>query len=373
MQNINDLLEIIVEKGASDLHLKTLQKPVFRIDGQLVPYDDEDELPDSSLTRIFQAITTREQQERFYENKELDFHYSISGVARFRVSALQQRGSLSLAFRIIPYKIPSLDELGLPEIYKTLALKPRGLILVTGPTGSGKSTTLAAMVKYLNEHESRVIITIENPIEYLHNDKKCLINQRSVGDDTLSFEKALIHALRHDPDVIILGEMRDLGTISTAITAAETGHLVMGTLHTTDAAQSVDRIIDVFPPIQQQQIRLQMSQVLEAVLSQALVPRLDGGRVAATEIMIVNAAIRNVLREGQSFKIPNIIQTNQKEGMLTLEQSLATLVKQKVISEDDALLKTSKPEQLMNLIANKTSNGFPDKMNKRDSVLNYPR
>jgi twitching motility protein PilT len=341
-----------VDKGASDLHLKASSKPVLRINGVLARQNELEEVTESKLEMMFEFISTNRQRDRFYSDKELDFHYTISDVARFRVSVLRQRGSLSLAFRVIPYQIPSIDLLELPEVYKDLAFKPRGLVFVTGPTGSGKSTTLAAMIQHLNENEKRIIITVEDPIEYLHSDQGCIINQRSVGEDTTSFRDALIHALRHDPDVIVLGEMRDIDTIATAITAAETGHLVFATLHTTDAAQTVDRIIDVFPGNQQPQIRLQLSQVLVAVLSQVLVKRVSDGRIAATEIMIVNSAIRNVLREGQSFKIPNIIQISGQEGMHTLDQSLAALVRNAVITKEEAMNKTSHPEQLEKLIYN---------------------
>jgi len=342
-----------VDKGASDLHLKVGSKPILRIDGALVKQDEIEELSVSKIMLIFESIASRKQQDIFYTEKELDFHYSVPGLARFRVSALWQRKSLSLAFRVIPYEIMSIDDLELPQIYKELALKPRGLILVTGPTGSGKTTTLASMIKHLNENEAKLIITIEDPIEYLYSDNKCIINQRNIGEDTKSFNAALIHALRHDPDVIILGEIRDTNTISTAITAAETGHLVMGTLHTTDAAQTIDRVIDVFPPSQQQQIRLQLSQVLEAVLSQILVRKLDGSRIAATEIMIATPAVRNVIREGQVYKIPNIIQMSSKDGMHTLEQSLVELIQQNLISREEAITRTSKPDQLDKLIHNK--------------------
>jgi twitching motility protein PilT len=250
----------------------------------------------------------------------------------------------------VPFEVPSIDKLGLPQICKALVLKPRGLILVTGPTGSGKSTTLAAMIDYLNQTESRNVISIEAPIEYLHRNKKSIIVQRDLGYDTRSFAAALVHSLRHDPDVIVLGEMRDLETIASAITAAETGHLVLTTLHTSDASQTVDRVIDVFPPAQQQQVRLQLSQVLEAVLSQALLRRIGGGRVAAFEIMVATPAVRNLIREGKTFQLANAMQLGAKDGMQTLDQALTELVKRRIVSEEEAISKSSNPEQLSKLL-----------------------
>jgi len=264
---------------------------------------------------------------------------------------MQQRGTMSIAFRRVPIEIPSVDKLGLPQLCKKLVLKPRGLILVTGPTGSGKSTTLAAMINYLNEHERKNVITIEDPIEYLYKNQKCIMAQRDLGDDTKSFASALMHALRHDPDVILVGEMRDLDTIKTAITAAETGHLVLGTLHTVDTVQTVDRIIDAFPPEHQLQIRLQLAQVLEAVLSQTLLPRATGkGRTAAFEILIVTPPVRNLIRTNKSFELPSIMQLGAKDGMQTLNQSLASLVQTHAVTIEEALLKSSNPEQLKKLL-----------------------
>ena len=248
---------------------------------------------------------------------------------------------MAIAFRVVPFGVPTIDELGLPQIFKKLILKPRGLILVTGPTGSGKSTTLAAMINHLNESEKRSIITIEEPIEFLYRDKKCIIAQRDVGDDTKSFSTASIHALRHDPDVIVVGEMRDLETISTAIMAAETGHPVVATLHTTDAAQTVDRIVDVFPHGQQRQIRLQVSQVIEAIISQALLPRIGGGRVAAFEIMLASPAVRNLIREEKVFELPNVMQMSSKDGMQTLNQALTDLVRKGRVTQDEAMMNSS--------------------------------
>jgi twitching motility protein PilT len=345
-----EVLELAVDKGATDLHLKVPSPPVLRIDGVLAPQEDLPPITPEYIQAIFEQITTQEQRAAFYKDYELDFAYSISGLARFRVNALQQRGTTSLAFHLVPFVIPSIDELGLPRVCKELILKPRGLILVTGPAGSGKSTTLAAMINYLNEHERRSIITIEDPIEYLFHDQKCIIRQREVGDDTKSFHTALIRALRHDPDVVVIGEMRDLETMSTAITAAETGHLVLGTLHTIDTAQSIDRIIDIFPPSHQRQIRLQLCQVIEAVLSQALLPRIGGGQIAAFEIMFATSVIKRLIREEKTFEIPANIEMSRLEGMQTLDQAVANLVEGGLVTREDALMKTSNPLRLSELL-----------------------
>ncbi|MFO8143863.1 MAG: type IV pilus twitching motility protein PilT [Dehalococcoidales bacterium] len=349
-EQIAELLKLTVDKKASDLHLRIPSPPVLRIDGALVIQEDLPPVTAQDIEMVFQYITTPEQRNTFFNELELDFAYSIHGLARFRVSVMKQRNTISIAFRTVPFEVMTIDGLGLPQICKELVLKPRGLILVTGPTGSGKSTTMAAMVDYLNDHESRNVITIEEPIEYLHRNKKCLIAQRDLGDDTRSFSSALVHALRHDPDVIVVGEMRDLETISTAIRAAETGHLVLGTLHTTDAPQTVDRIIDIFPHGQQQQIRLQLSQVMEGILSQTLLPRIGGGRVGAFEIMTTTSAVRNLIREQKTFELHSIMQLNAKDGMQTLDQALANLLKQGIITKDDALMKSSSPERLNRLL-----------------------
>jgi twitching motility protein PilT len=344
---IDDLLRRTFEKGASDLHLRVPSKPVLRIDGALSIQEDLAPVNEAYLKEIFETITSPEQRSTFYRDLELDFAYGIAGLARFRVSVMRQRGTLSFGFRLIPFKIPTIEELGLPQITKQMVLKPRGLILVTGPTGSGKSTTLAAMIDYLNENLRSNVITIEDPIEYLYSNKKCLIAQRDLGDDTRSFSSALIHALRHDPDVILVGEMRDLDTISTAIRAAETGHLVLSTLHTVDASQTVDRLIDVFPPNQQPQVRLQFAQCMEAILSQSLLPRATGkGRVAAFEILLGVPAARNLIRDCQSHKLQSVMELGSRDGMVTLNQSLAQLVRQGIVTQNEALLKSSNPDAL---------------------------
>ena len=343
------LLKLMVDQGASDLHLRALVPPVLRIDGVLVQ-QEQPPLSAEEIEEIFSSVTKSEQRATFQSELELDFVYAAPGIARFRVNALRQKGTISLAFRLIPFEVLSIEKLGLPPICKQLVLKPRGLILVTGPTGSGKSTTLAAMIDYLNENESRNIIAIEAPIEYLHNSKKSIVIQRDLGNDTKSFATALVHSLRHDPDVIVLGEMRDLETIAAALTAAETGHLVLSTLHTSDAAQTVDRIIDIFPASQQQQIRLQLSQVLEAVLSQTLLRRVGGGRVAAFEIMMATPAVRNTIREGKTFQLANAMQLGVKNGMQSLEYALADLVNKHIVTEEEAMSKSSNPEQLSKLL-----------------------
>jgi twitching motility protein PilT len=349
--DIIELLKLAIEKRASDLHLRVPSPPVLRIDGELAVLKQLPPLTAENIETAFEYITSQDQRGRFHLEKELDFAYSVPGLARFRVSVMRQRGTISLAFRMVPFKVFTIDELGLPQICKELILKPRGLVLVTGPTGSGKSTTMAAMVNYLNENLARNVITIEDPIEYLHPNIKCLISQRDLGDDTKSFDTALIHALRHDPDVIVVGELRDLETISTAMRAAETGHLVMGTLHTTDAPQTVDRIIDIFPPSQQPQIRLQFSQIIEAVLSQALLPRAEGkGRIAAFEIMLGNAAVRNLVREGKTFELHSVMQLSVSEGMQTLDQALADLVRKKIVTLEEAKMKSSHPDRMKKLL-----------------------
>jgi len=354
--NIEDLLRIMVERDASDLHLKAGSPPVLRIDGRLVPYTYGDPLglTPEDMKEAFEQVTTEEQREEFARELELDFAYSISGLARFRVNAALQRGTITLAFRRVYWRIPTIEELGLPEVCKVLALKPDGLILVTGPTGCGKSTTLAAMIDYLNERERRRVVTIEDPIEYLFRDKKCFITQRELGADTKSFATALKHALRQDPDVILVGEMRDLETIATALTAAETGHLVLSTLHTPSAPQAIDRIIDVFPPHQQGQIRIQLSTTLQGVLYQALIPKADGqGRVVAVEVMIATPAIRNLIREAKTYQIPNVIQTGAEYGMQTLNQALRDLYQKGLITLEDAFARSNNPKELRELIGDR--------------------
>jgi twitching motility protein PilT len=347
---INELLKLMVNKGASDLHVTVPGHPVLRIGGELVEQEGLPPVTPKDSAAIFEQITSEEQRDVFRKELELDFSYSVHGLGRFRVNALQQRGSMGLAFRFVPFRVPSIDELGLPQVCKALILKPKGLILITGQAGNGKSTTLAAMINHLNQTERRNILTIEDPIEFLFSNNKCIIQQRDLGYDARSFHTALIHALRHDLDVIVISEIRDLPTISTAITAAETGHLVIGTMHAIDAAQAIDRIIDVFPAGQQQQIRLQLAQVLEAVLSQNLLSRIGGGQVAAFEILLATSGIRKLVREGKVFEIPANLEHGASEGKQTMDQALADLVKRKIVTREEAMMKSTNPKKLIELL-----------------------
>ncbi len=354
---IESLLALAQEKSASDLHLNVDRHPVIRIDGKLQKLDNHPPMGAKEIHGILVSIVSPEQMDKFLTNKELDFSYE-SETGRFRVNACFQKNTISLAFRLLMRVLYPLQSLSLPSIYGELALRPRGLILVTGPTGSGKSTSMAAMINHINNHAERYIVTIEDPIEYIHKDNKSVIIQRNVGEDTESFATALKHTLRHDPDVIVVGEMRDLTTIAIALSAAETGHLVLGTLHTVDASETIDRVVEVFPGEQQAQIRLQLSQVLLAVLSQRLVPRIGGGRVPALEIMLCTNAIKNLIREGQVHQIYSNVQTGQKEGMITLNQSLLNLVIKKIITLEEAKAhcsNVSQFEQLMQYTALGTS------------------
>ena len=335
--HINDLLERAVSGGASDIHITAGIGAIARIHGKLVLLYDGAFSGEDTLSFVKQILTERELK-TFAESGEYDCSYSIRGVSRFRVNVFRQRDSCAIAFRVIADRIPSIDELSLPPVFKDLAKKPRGLILVTGPTGSGKSTSLAAMIDYMNITRNCHIITIEDPIEYLHVHKKCIINQRQIGKDSLSFNNALRGALRQDPDVILVGEMRDHETISIALTAAETGHLVLSTLHTIGAAKTVDRIIDVFEPSQQPQIRVQLASVVEAVISQQIMPRCDvQGRVAAFEVMIANAPIRALIREGKTHQMQTVIQTAAGENMVTMDNSLLDLYWRRIISEEELM------------------------------------
>ncbi len=355
--HIDELLELVVETEASDLHLAVGLPPVLRIDGELKPTRYEPFDP-PTLQRMVYDILTDEQIQRFETNLELDCSYQMRKISRFRVNVFRDRGNVAAAFRRIPTRVPTIRELGLPPVIEELARRPRGLLLVTGPTGSGKSTTLAAIINQINYERSEHIITIEDPIEYLHQHRKSIINQRELGEDTLSFSNALRSALREDPDVILVGEMRDLETIALAITCAETGHLVMATLHTNSAHESIDRIIDVFPPEQQEQIRVQLANNILAVLSQQLLPRAgQPGRVAAVEVMIATAAIRNLIRENKAFQIPSIIQTSGELGMQTMDQALAQLYKQSLISYETAMRRAQNPQELERLITGEAAAG----------------
>ncbi|HDN84617.1 MAG TPA: type IV pilus twitching motility protein PilT [Candidatus Aerophobetes bacterium] len=337
MMDMDSLLRKMKEKKASDLHLVSGVPPAFRINGEL-RFLDRDVLSSEKIKSLVYPLMGEKQRVIFEREKDLDFSYGISGVGRFRINVHYQRSSIAAAIRLIPYSIPSLEELNLPSIIGQLCLKDKGLILVTGPTGSGKSTTLASMINIINQTKPVHIVIIEDPIEYLHSHKKGIVEQREVGGDTVSFANSLKYCLRQDPDVIMIGEMRDLETISTAITAAETGHLVMATLHTPNAPGAIDRIVDVFPPYQQPQIRLQLSTTLIAIIAQILIPRMDNtGRIPAVELLISTPAVSNLIRSGKTHQLYNTMQTGSQVGMQTMDQSLINLVKKRLISKEDAL------------------------------------
>ncbi len=332
-----DLIKYAIENNASDIHITVGIPPVLRIDGVL-KYFNNDKLSPKDVEKMANEILNEEQFKELKAKGEIDISYAKPGISRFRVNIYKQRGSYAIALRIIPFKIPTMEELGLPQVVKSLARLPRGLILVTGPTGSGKSTTLASIIDLINNEKNYHILTLEDPIEYLHKHNKSMINQREIGTDSNSFANALRSALRQDPDVILVGEMRDLETMSITLTAAETGHLVLSTLHTIGAAKTIDRIIDVFPPHQQQQVRVQLASVLQAIISQQLLPKANGsGRVAAFEVMVATPAIRNLIREGKIHQIDTIIQTSRKQGMQTMDHSLLELYQKGIISKDTLL------------------------------------
>lgn len=330
------LLEECIRRNASDLHLQYGMPPILRIDGALIPIAGMPPLNSAMLKEVIFATLDDEQQKIYLKDKEFDYSFAFGDVARFRVNAFHERGKMAAAFRLIPNKIRAISELGMPSIVSTFADFPRGLVLVTGPTGSGKSTTLAALIDKINQEKSVHIITIEDPIEFTHTSKRAVIVQREVHYDTFSFSAALRSALREDPDVVLIGEMRDLETIQAAITIAETGHLVFATLHTNSAAQSIDRMIDVFPAHQQPQIRSQLSNMLQAICAQRLVPAIGGGRVVAAEIMVTNSAVRSLIREGKTYQLDNVIQTGAGQGMQTMDHDLARLVQAGVISYESA-------------------------------------
>ena len=351
---LEELLQLVFDRGASDLHISMGLPPVIRVDGKLVR-TDYPPLTKEDTQRLIFSMLTNEQRRVLEQNWELDCSYGVSGLGRFRVNVYKDRGNYAAALRSITSSIPTFDQLGLPIIVKEIAERPRGLVLVTGPTGSGKSTTLAAMVDHINATRAEHILTIEDPIEFVHTSKRSIIHQRELGQDTRSFNNALRAALREDPDVILVGEMRDLETIGLALTAAETGHLVFGTLHTSSASSTVDRIVDVFSATQQQQIRIQLSSSLVAVFSQTLCPKLspDGtknGRIMAQEIMVVTPAISNLVREGKTAQIYSAIQTGGNYKIMTLEMALKDLYTQNLITYEDAMSKTSKPDDLKRMI-----------------------
>ncbi len=351
MANLHQLLKAMIEKNGSDLHLTTGSPPQLRIDGDLQPLKMEALTP-SDTKQLCYSILTDSQKHSFEENNELDLSFGVKGLARFRANIFVQRGAVAGAFRTIPFKILTFEDLGLPAVVQTLAEKPRGLLLVTGPTGSGKSTTLASVINHINESRRDHIITIEDPIEYLHPHRNCLVNQREVGADTQSFKKALRYILRQDPDIVLIGEMRDLETIEAALTVAETGHLCLATLHTNSAVQTMNRIIDVFPAHQQSQVRAQLSFVLEGVICQTLISRANQpGRALALEVMVPNPAIRNLIREDKVHQLYSQMQIGQdKFGMQTMNQSLASLFLRRMITMDSALARSHDQDELRRLI-----------------------
>ncbi|HEY9777295.1 MAG TPA: type IV pilus twitching motility protein PilT [Planktothrix sp.] len=359
---MQELLQLVFDRAASDLHLKPNQPPILRVSGKLI----KSSLPALSpidVQRMIFAILTSDQRKQLEQTYELDCSFGIEGIGRFRVNVYKERGNYAAALRVVSSRIPSLEELGLPQVVREIAQKPRGLVLITGPTGHGKSTTLASMIDWINENRSEHILTIEDPIEFLHHNKRSVVSQRELGLDTKSFSNALRSALREDPDVILVGEMRDLETIHLALTAAETGHLVFGTVHTSSAAQSIDRVIDVFPADQQQQVRVMLSNGLIGIIAQTLLPRLSElaggspitkGRVLAAEILINTPAVANLIREAKTAQIYSTMQMGAQLGMQTLEASLAALVKEGQVSPSEAMAKTTRPEDLERLLSSTT-------------------
>lgn len=349
MIDFAEIVLTVVSSGASDLHLTVGAPPVMRRNGELVPIGNQI-LTAQDTRDIVYGILTGEQRQRLETNLEIDLSYAVPNRVRFRVNAYYQRAAVAAAFRVVPTVIKSLEELRLPDSIRDWTTKPRGLVLVTGPTGSGKSTTLAALIDEINSTRSCHIVTIEDPIEFLHRHKRSLINQRELGGDTLSFGNALRSALRQDPDVILVGEMRDLETIQIALTAAETGHLVFGTLHTSDAPQTVDRVIDVFPPHQQEQVRIMLANALQGVICQQLLPTVSGGRVAATEVLMATPAVRNLIREGKTHQIYSMLQTGSQHGMQSMDACLAHLVRQGLITKHLAMERAGSPPELRRLL-----------------------
>ena len=349
--DISSLLHKAKSMGASDLHLVISSPPLLRINGELQALGDATPLTADEINQAFLQVTTPEEREEFHRHLELDFGFTLPGIGRLRCNAAQQRGTISLAMRLLPQQIPTIDELELPEIYKELALKPRGLIIVTGPTGSGKTTTQAAMINHLNTMESRHVITIEDPIEYIHPPIKCAITQRQLGSDTLSFAEALKHVLRQDPDVILVGEMRDLDTAAAVLTLAETGHLILSTGHAPSASQAVERIIDLFPPYERHLAQARLASLLVAVLCQVLVPRADGsGRIAAVEVMLANPPVKNLIREGKIYQLPNVIRTHREIGMISLDEALVNLYLKRLISGETLLAFCNDRQEVEKLI-----------------------
>jgi twitching motility protein PilT len=351
LTSIDGLLEQLVAHEGSDLHISVASPPAIRVRGHIHRLEGFEPLNADDTRQLLYHILSSEQQKHFEIKRQLEFAYSIPGLARFRVNVYYQREAVGAAFRVIPTDIKSAEELGLPPVLHELAQKPRGVVLVTGPTGSGKSTTLAAMIDEINRTRAEHILTVEDPIEFVHKHKRCIVNQREIGPDATSFSEALRAALRQDPDVILVGEMRDLETISTALTAAETGHLVFATLHTQSAPSTIDRIIDVFPAEQQEQVRIMIANSLQGIVTQTLIPTADGrGRVAALEILLPDDAVRNLIRQGKVEQVYSIMQTNTMRGMQTMEQALSDLITRRVIDVNEGLTRSSRREQLIGLL-----------------------
>jgi len=349
--DIFSLLHVAKSKAASDLHLVVASQPLLRVNGSLEAVDGLAPLTADEISQAFLQITTPEEREDFHRHLELDFGYTLPGVGRLRCNAAQQRGAISLAIRLLPPEVPTIDELQLPHIYKELILKPRGLIMVTGPTGSGKSTSMAAMIHHLNAFESHHVVTIEDPIEYVHPSIKCAITQRQLGSDTISFTQALKHVLRQDPDVILVGEMRDLDTAAAVLTIAETGHLILTTGHAPSSSQAIERVIDLFPPHERNLAQTRLASLLIGVLCQVLIPRANGsGRIAATEIMLANPAVKNLIREGKIYQLPNVIRTHREIGMISLDEALVNLYLKQTISGESLLAFCNDRQEVEKLI-----------------------
>ncbi len=347
MSRIEDILREAKEKGASDVHITVGLPPKMRLNGKLIAMENYDRMMPADTQQIAEEVMNDKQRVKLEENGQHDMSFSIPGVGRYRLNIFRQRGSVAMAFRVVATEIPSADSLGIPDNVIDLYLKKRGLILVTGPTGSGKSTTLASIIDMINNNREAHVITLEDPIEFTYQHRMSIVNQREIGTDSNSYANALRAALREDPDVILVGEMRDLETISTAITAAETGHLVLSTVHTIGASNTVDRLIDVFPPHQQQQIRIQLASVIEAIISQQLMPSMDGvSRIAAFEVLHVNSAVRNLIREGKSHQLITVMQTNRKQGMITMDDAIIQLYREQKISRDIAIQFAQDPDNM---------------------------
>lgn len=349
-QRIKNLLRIVAQQNASDLHLVVGRYPTIRVDGKLIPLEQDAILTPADNKAMVEVILSEENKKKLLESGQTDFSYSFEDKARFRVNAFFQQGSISVAFRLIPREIRTLDQLNVPEVLYDFTKFSQGLVLVVGPVGHGKSTTLAALINQINHNQAKHILTIEDPIEYIYEQDKCIINQREVYQDSKSFATALKAVFREDANVVLVGEMRDLETISTAITAAETGHLIFATLHTNDSPQTIDRIIDVFPSHQQNQVRMQLASSLLGVVSQRLLPKVDGGRVPALEIMIKNHAVENLIREGKTYQIDNVIETSSDQGMITLDKSLAELVRRGLVAIDVAMAYSKDPKNFQNIL-----------------------